>query len=172
MSRIPLPPYPNGWFAVAHSDELPRGRTRAVHYLGRDLVLWRGEDDRVRACDAFCPPPGAHLGGGGKVEGTPIRGPFHGWRFDGGEGRCVEIPYAKRIPPAARLDVLPAIECNGMVLVWHHLEGKTPEWQPEVVPEILDPHYKLHRTHEWTISSHPQEIMENGVDFAHFATLH
>ena len=38
MSRIPLPPYPNGWFAVAHSDQLARGQTRAVHYLGRDLV--------------------------------------------------------------------------------------------------------------------------------------
>jgi hypothetical protein len=40
------------------------------------------------------------------------------------------------------------------------------------VPEILDPRYVLHDTHEWTIKSHPQEIMENGVDFAHFATLH
>ena len=59
-----------------------------------------------------------------------------------------------------------------MILVWHHLEGKAPEWKPEVVPEILDPRLRAPRTHEWTIKSHPQEIMENGVDFAHFTTLH
>ena len=40
------------------------------------------------------------------------------------------------------------------------------------MPEILDPDYELHRIHEWRITSHPQEIMENGVDFAHFTTLH
>jgi len=172
MPRIPLPPYPNGWFAVAHSDSLARGQVRGVHYLGEDLVIFRGEDGQVRVADAYCPHLGAHLGKGGKVEGNTLRCPFHGWRFDGRDGRCVEIPYAKRIPPQARLDSYPALECNGMILVWHHAEGKEPEWQPEVVPEILDPSYELHRTHEWTIKSHPQEIMENGVDFAHFATLH
>jgi len=26
MTRIPLPPYPNGWFKVCYSDELPGGR--------------------------------------------------------------------------------------------------------------------------------------------------
>ena len=88
MSRITLPPYPNGWFAVGHSDQLARGQARSVHYLGRQMVVWRGEDGGVRAADAYCPHLGANLGRGGKVEGNTIRCPFHGWRFEGETGRC------------------------------------------------------------------------------------
>ncbi len=172
MSRITLPPYPNGWFAVGHSDQLAKAKAITVHYLGRQMVIWRGEDGGVRAADAYCPHLGANLGRGGKVEGNTLRCPFHGWRFDGDHGKCVEIPYAKRIPSKAELELIPALECNGMILVWHHLEGQSPDWKPEVVPEILDSDYVLHSTHEWKITSHPQEIMENGVDFAHFTTLH
>ena len=42
MRRHPFP-IPNGWFAVAFSDEIAAGELRAVHYFGRDLVLFRGE---------------------------------------------------------------------------------------------------------------------------------
>jgi hypothetical protein len=31
MSRITLPPYPNGWFGVEHSDRLAAGQARAAH---------------------------------------------------------------------------------------------------------------------------------------------
>ena len=98
MTRIPLPPYPNGWFAIAHSDELGVGEARPVHALGRDFVLYRGEDGRARVLDAYCRHLGAHLGVGGKVEGNAIRCPFHGWLYEGEGGRCIEIPYAKKIP--------------------------------------------------------------------------
>jgi phenylpropionate dioxygenase-like ring-hydroxylating dioxygenase large terminal subunit len=172
MPRIPLPPYPNGWFAIAHADELAPNQVRPLHYLGHELVLFRSEDGRPRVLDAFCPHLGAHLGHGGKVEGDTIRCPFHGWRFEGATGRCVEVPYAKRIPPKAEARHWEALECNGMILVWHHAKGEPPSFQPEHIEQLADPVYKLHRKHEWIIPSHPQEIMENGVDFAHFQTLH
>jgi hypothetical protein len=40
--RFPFP-VPNGWFAVAQSDDLGPGQTKNVHYFGRDLVVWREE---------------------------------------------------------------------------------------------------------------------------------
>jgi len=172
MERIPLPPYPNGWFAIAHADELEPGDVKPFHYLGRDFAAWRGEDGRVRVVDAFCPHLGAHLGYGGRVEGNALRCPFHAWRFDGDSGRCTDIPYARRIPPRAELETVRSLECNGMVLVWHHAGGREPDWEPEIIPELQDPRYVLHRKHEWVIDSHPQEVMENGVDFEHFVTLH
>lgn len=172
MTRISLPPYPNGWFAVAHGDALAPGQTRPVHLLGRDLVVFRGQDGTPHVLDAFCPHLGAHLGHGGVVEGDTLRCPFHAWRFDGRSGECVEVPYAKKIPPKARLACWPTIECNGMLLIHHHAGGEAPSWMPEAVDVLADPDYVLHRKKDWIIESHPQEIMENGVDFAHFQTLH
>ena len=42
--RYPLPPFPDGWYAVGTSSELPPGALRPVRYFGRELVLFRGED--------------------------------------------------------------------------------------------------------------------------------
>ncbi len=73
---------------------------RPVSYLGRDLVLFRGDDGTARVFDAHCPHLGAHLGVGGRVCGDGIACPFHGWRFDG-EGQLVEVPGLDRPPRAA-----------------------------------------------------------------------
>ena len=106
MPRITLPPYPNGWFAVAHVDELAAGEVRSIHYFGRELVLFRGEDGRPRTLDGYCAHLGAHLATGGRVVGNTLKCPFHSWRFDGESGGCVEIPYAKKIPPKAQAPIL------------------------------------------------------------------
>ena len=39
VERFPMP-IPFGWFGVGYSDELAVGEVRAVHYFGRDLVLF------------------------------------------------------------------------------------------------------------------------------------
>ena len=46
---------------------------------------------------------------GGQVEGDCLRCPFHGWRFDGDGGACIEIPYGdgERIPAKARARLVP-----------------------------------------------------------------
>ena len=36
MKKYPIPPYPNGWFRVAFSDEVPPGSVKAVKYFGRE----------------------------------------------------------------------------------------------------------------------------------------
>ena len=85
--------------------------------------------------DAYCPHLGANIGHGGKVEGDTIRCPFHGWRF-GGDGTCIEVPYAQRIPPKARLVSWPLIERNGAIWIWRHAEGKPPTWDVPEIPEF------------------------------------
>src|SRR5258705_3152383 len=112
-------PIPNGWFMVAYSDEIAAGKVLGLRYFGEDLVAYRGADGAVRVMDAYCPHLGANLSRGGKVEGDTIRCPFHGWRF-AGDGACVEIPYAQRIPPRAQLRVWPSLERNGALWVWSH----------------------------------------------------
>lgn len=172
MQRIPLPPYPNGWFAVSHSDELAVGDVKTVRALGREVVVFRGESGQAYVVDPYCAHLGAHLGVGGRVEGETIRCPFHGWCYNGGSGKCTHIPYTEKLPPKAAVGAWPVWENNGFVFVWHHAEGLAPDWTPDVVEELADPGYKLWGKREWRIASHPQEIMENGVDIQHFFTLH
>lgn len=172
MQRIPLPPYPNGWFAVSHSDELAVGDVKTVHALGHEIVVFRGASGEAFAVDPYCAHLGAHLGVGGVVVDDTIRCPFHHWCYNGKDGRCTSIPYTDKVPAKAAVGAWPVWENNGFVFVWHHAEGKSADWTPDIVEELSDPGYYLWGKKEWRIASHPQEIMENGVDIQHFLTLH
>ena len=96
MARFPFG-IPNSWFMLLYSNELATGEVKPLRYLGRELVAFRDAQGAVRVFDAFCPHLGANLGYGGKVVGDTLQCPFHGWRFDG-NGRCVQVPYADKIP--------------------------------------------------------------------------
>ena len=121
--------------------------------------------------DAYCPHLGANLARGGKVEGDTIRCPFHGWRF-AGDGACVEIPYAQRVPPRAQLRAWPAHERNGALWVWRHAEGKPPDWDVPEIPEIGDADWTAPERYRWKIRSRNQEMAENAADRAHFRYVH
>jgi 3-ketosteroid 9alpha-monooxygenase subunit A len=169
--RIPLP-LPDGWFQVAYSDELvPGGAVLRLAYFGGEQVAWRGTDGNARVFDAHCPHLGAHLGHGGAVVGDRLRCPFHHWEFDG-EGRCVRIPYAKKIPPLARIRAWSVVERNGLVMVWFDKQGRPPRFEIPSVPEFASDEWTDYSRHEWTVRSCAQELAENTVDPAHFRYVH
>ncbi|MCG8588907.1 MAG: aromatic ring-hydroxylating dioxygenase subunit alpha [Proteobacteria bacterium] len=171
MSRFPFTPFPNGWFVVAYSDEVAQGEVSPCTYFGRELVIFRGEDGEAHVLDAYCPHLGAHLGIGGKVVENSIECPFHAWRFDGA-GSCVAVPYAKRIPPTARVRAWPTLERNGRIMVWYHADGREPEFDIPVLPEVEDDAWSEGERRRWKIRSHNQEMAENSVDCAHFRYVH
>jgi nitrite reductase/ring-hydroxylating ferredoxin subunit len=169
--RFPIPPFPNGWFQVAYSDELPAEGVIPIHYFGQQLVLYRDGDGVARVLEAYCPHLGAHLGYGGRVEGGCIRCPFHAWRFDG-EGHCVEVPYANKIPPTAKLEAWHVFEANGLIMVWHHMGRQAPQWEPPRLAEYGAMEWTDYTRKRWKIRSHNQEMGENAVDSAHFKYVH
>jgi len=170
--RFPFP-IPNGWFIVARSDELEPGGVLSLHYFGRDLVAFRTEGGDARVTGAYCAHLGAHLGVGGKVRGETVECPFHGWCYDGETGRCTDIPYGSgKIPTKAAIRAYPALERNGMVWAWHHLEGKAPFYDVPVVPELSDPDWSEPYAAEFVIRTNCQEMAENNHDPAHFRFVH
>jgi nitrite reductase/ring-hydroxylating ferredoxin subunit len=171
--RFPMP-VPDGWFAVARSEELPVGAVVPLYYFARDLVLFRDEDGAAHLLDAYCPHLGAHLAVGGRVEGSCLRCPFHGWRFEGDDGRCVEIPYARneRIPSKARARTFPTVERNGLVWAWHHARGGPPFYDVPVVPEMDDPDWLPPVLQEFEVAVACEDMAENNVDYAHFQFVH
>jgi len=168
--RFPFTPFPSGWFAVAWGREIARGGVRAEHAFGRDLVIFRDDGEEVHVLDAACPHLGAHLGCGGRVEGNTIRCPFHGWRFDA-TGSCVEVPF-QDTPSGVRVRSWPVREVDGMVLVWHDVAGRDPNWI--VRPKHTDdwPPLTLTEDCNWVVRTHPQELVENAADSAHLPFVH
>lgn len=166
-ARFPFASFPRGWFVVAFSSDVAAGEVKTVRHFDRDIVLFRGASGVIAALDKTCPHLGAHLGGG-TVHGDCLRCPFHAWSFDS-SGRCVDVPYAPKIPPRARVDTWHTREQNGAVFVWFDPQGGAPTWSPPVLEEDG---WTANRTIRWEIASHPQEVAENTVDCSHLAPVH
>jgi nitrite reductase/ring-hydroxylating ferredoxin subunit len=170
--RYPPSPFPIGWFQVGFADQLKAGEVSPFRAMGRDFVLWRGEDGEPHLMDAHCAHLGAHIGHGGVVVGNCIRCPFHAWEY-GADGRCVKVPYGSgRIHPDAGVATHPLVERNGMLLMWWHPRGEAPAWEIPELPEYGDPGWTDYEPHEWHIDTHWQEMVENAVDTSHFHYLH
>ncbi len=171
--RYPFP-VPNGWFVVAEAGDIAPGEIRAIRYFDRDLVLYRSADGTPRVMDAHCPHLGAHLAVGGRVEDSCIRCPFHGWKFDGASGECVEIPYGdvKRIPPKANGRAYPTLERNHMIWAWYHAKGGEPFYDVPEVPEFHDPNWTPVVVRDFVVRVAAQDMAENNVDFSHFHFVH
>jgi phenylpropionate dioxygenase-like ring-hydroxylating dioxygenase large terminal subunit len=168
--RVPLP-LPVGWYCVADEAELAAGEVRRVRYFGEELVLWRGEDGAPHLFDAYCPHLGAHLGVGGRVDADGLRCPFHAWKFDGG-GSCIDIPYAKRIPPKASVRAWPIERRCGLVFTWYDPSGGAPRFALPDVPEWGSQGWTAPEVRSFEVKTHPQEMAENIVDAVHFRFVH
>ena len=170
-SRFPFPANPNGWFRALYTTELGPREVKPLHILGRELVAFRDEDGVSHVLDAYCRHLGAHLGYGGRVEGRGLRCPFHAWLWDG-SGTCVNVPYAKRIPPCARLRSWTTNEKNGLLMIWHHAEEKPPTFEIPDLPEYGAPEWSPYEVRRWRVRSRWLDMNENAVDQVHFRYVH
>jgi phenylpropionate dioxygenase-like ring-hydroxylating dioxygenase large terminal subunit len=170
--RFPLPPFPRGWYRVADGGDLEREQVAPLRAFGLDLVLTRGAGGAAALFDAHCPHLGTHLGHGGRMVGDLLECPFHGWRFDR-DGGCTSIPLADAIPSQARLRAWHLHEINGVILAWYDPAGGAPDWEMPELPERASPEWtSFHPAKRWIIRTHAQEIVENGIDCAHFPHNH
>jgi nitrite reductase/ring-hydroxylating ferredoxin subunit len=169
--RYDLPPYTNGWFQVGWSDDLKRGQLRKVKQFGKSYTLFRGRDGIVGLLDDVCPHLGAHFSEGGCVKANSVRCPYHHWQFDR-HGECTGIPYAKKIPPKARVGSHHVEERYGMIFMFHSREGGGPTYDLPEMPGFDPDEWGKPTKYEFAIKIHGQDIMENSVDSAHFHAVH
>jgi len=79
------------WYPAARSVEVRgRGLVKAM-LLEVPLVLGRTDDGKAFAMRDACPHRGIPLSYG-RFDGTSVECSYHGWKFDGCSGQCVEIP--------------------------------------------------------------------------------
>lgn len=166
--RIPLKPFPNGWYVVAHSHEIKNGQIITKRFAGKDILLFRTESGKLAITEPYCPHMGGHLGYGGIIEGEHIKCPFHHFCFDT-KGDCTATGYDTKPSSKLKLPTYISDEKNNLILVWFDEKNNVPTW---FVPQEDWTDWSEVLFAEYNFKSHPQETTENSVDFGHFSIVH
>jgi len=165
--------FARGWHCLGLVSRFRDGGPHSVHAFGTKLVVFADSAGSLHVLDAYC----RHMGGDlsmGTVKGDQVACPFHDWRW-GGDGRCARIPYARRVPPAARTRAWPVLERNGQLFVWNDPEGSLP------TDEMTIPRIEGAYSSDWTSwtwdsvlvdGANCREVIDNVVDMAHFFYVH
>jgi 3-ketosteroid 9alpha-monooxygenase subunit A len=172
IEAAPLPDrYARGWHCLGLSRNFGQ-EPKELNYFGNRLVAYRGADFQVHILDAYCPHMGADLSKG-CVEGNNILCPFHHWSW-GADGACNHIPYAKNIPPRAKIKSWPTIEKNGLLYVWHDHENNPPiaEQEPPIIDEYYSDEWSDWHISEIRIHNNARELIDNMADIGHFGPVH
>jgi 3-ketosteroid 9alpha-monooxygenase subunit A len=164
--------FARGWHCLGLARDFQDGKPHAVNAFGRTLVVFCGEDGNINVLDGFC----RHMGGNlseGTIKGNEIACPFHDWRW-GGDGRCKNVPYARRTPRLARTATWNTMAQDDMLFIWNDPEGNPPP------PAVTIPRIEGATSDEWTdwhwyttvVNTNCREIIDNVVDMAHFFYIH
>ncbi len=153
-----------GWYIVCPSKEIIN-KAKSFNICGQRIVIFRGEDNKVRALDAYCPHLGTDLAIG-KVDGNLIRCFFHHWAFDG-EGKCQDIPCQSNIPQKADLQAYATDEKYGFIWVYPDVKA------PEIVEfDELKNQFVTTSDKAFERNCHHHICMMNGIDAQHLQTVH
>jgi 3-ketosteroid 9alpha-monooxygenase subunit A len=165
--------FARGWHCLGLVARFRDSGPHAVRAFGTKLVVFADSAGRLHVLDAYC----RHMGGDltrGTIKGDAIACPFHDWRW-GGNGRCQAIPYARRVPPAARTRSWLTLEQNGHLFVWHDPQGNPP---PEnvTIPRIEGAFSAEWSNWTWDSilveGANCREVIDNVADMAHFFYIH
>ncbi|MFC7503848.1 Rieske 2Fe-2S domain-containing protein [Nocardioides sp. CPCC 206347] len=165
--------FARGWHCLGLASDFRDGKPHAINGFGTKLVVWQDSKGELNVLDGYC----RHMGGDltqGEVKGDEIACPFHDWRW-GGDGKCKQIPYARRVPLRARTQRYETVERNGQLLIWNDPEGSAADHDilPPELPDVMTDKYTPWSWHTREINgSHCRELIDNVADMAHFYYVH
>ena len=160
---------PRAWYVACTSKALKRVPIRR-RVLGIPLVLFRAEDGTAGALMDRCPHRNVPLSEG-RVVGSNLQCPYHGWEFDGA-GVCRKVPGLVTEPEAKgrNAPAYAVVEQDGFVWVWAEADDE-PDETPYKLPVGDGRGYTIvRRVVEFPGSLHA--TLENALDVPHTAFLH
>jgi phenylpropionate dioxygenase-like ring-hydroxylating dioxygenase large terminal subunit len=164
------------WYPAARSRAIRGHQLATAMLLEVPLVLGRSDEGKAFAMRDACPHRGIPLSYG-RFDGKNVECSYHGWKFDGCSGRCVEIPS---LTSQDKLKVerifaghYPCQEHDGYVWVYLHLPGtRLPDTLP-AVPRLATFSEKYKSTHlECDLPSHIDHGIIGLMDPAHGPFVH
>ncbi|MBF0661506.1 MULTISPECIES: Rieske 2Fe-2S domain-containing protein [unclassified Rhodococcus (in: high G+C Gram-positive bacteria)] len=164
--------FARGWHCLGLAESFKDGKPHSVEAFGTKLVVWADTAGELKILDGYC----RHMGGDlsqGTVKGDQVACPFHDWRW-GGNGRCTNIPYARRVPPIAKTRAWHTLQQDGLLFVWNDPQGNPPP------ADVTIPRIEGALSDEWTdwvwyrteVDTNCRELIDNIVDMAHFFYVH
>lgn len=132
------------------------------------FTLFRGGCGQPHLLDFRCAHRGTQLSTGW-VEGDSIRCFYHGWRYDGCTGQCVEQPAeSSSFAGKVRVRAYPVCEYLGFIFAYLG-EGEPPEFPRYPEFEQFDGVLELDSYHR---SCNYFQNLENALDMSHVAFVH
>jgi len=164
------------WYPALRSRAIRGNELATAMLLEIPLVLGRTKEGRPFAMRDSCPHRGIPLSYG-RFDGATLECSYHGWRFDGCSGRCVEIPS---LTSQDKLKVerifarhFPCEERDGYVWVYMNLPGTRVPETIETAPQLktFSKNYKI--THlACELPSHIDHGIIGLMDPAHGPFVH
>jgi phenylpropionate dioxygenase-like ring-hydroxylating dioxygenase large terminal subunit len=164
------------WYPALRSTEIRGNELATAMLLEIPLVLGRTKEGKAFAMRDSCPHRGIPLSYG-RFDGVTLECSYHGWRFDGCSGRCVEIPS---LTSQDKLKVerifaghFPCEEHDGYV--WVYMNAPGPRLPETIAPapelKTFSENYKI--THlECDLPSHIDHGIIGLMDPAHGPFVH
>eukprot|EP00977_Amphora_coffeiformis_P001589 scaffold307_cov162-Amphora_coffeaeformis.AAC.5 len=133
------------WYALTFASYVPNPSESAeatpASVFGHPLVLWRSQDKgRIYCADDVCPHRAAALSEGRLWDGK-LECNYHGWQFNGDDGKCVTIPQLAEgasIPQRACLRMRECQVVEGIVWAWMGDDSSLPTKDPPRQDDGLD----------------------------------
>ena len=155
------------WWPLMPLDMLDASQPTPIRILGQDLVIWRSQSDHWSVLSDKCPHRFAPLSQGRLSEdGSNLVCSYHGWKFEGYNGRCVDIPQltdgkakvSALTSPRACVASFPTSVYRGMLWAWLD-SGIDAEAEAALSggPQLPQPYSSLDGSNNWIWNTIPND---------------
>jgi phenylpropionate dioxygenase-like ring-hydroxylating dioxygenase large terminal subunit len=153
--------FPSGWYYMADSKTIKKGKIKPFKYFDMDLALGRTSTGKIQLFKAHCPHLGAHIGLGGKFDGEQVVCPFHGWKHT----------LDKMCDKGLKISSLPVQENWGKIFMWYSNDHRAPDYDVVPLNQLSKGHFTL-QTNTLIVKAPLIEIAENMPDLEHYLNIH